>query len=271
MLTDRRPVQTSPLTARTLETLIRLSTAHAKARLSQLVEERDAEAAEEILRFALFKEVVKAASKSKRRKMRRSESDSESEDEDDEQASSDDEDEAERGPKRMEMPASQRKGGRRQPPRRGAGSRGGSPTASAAGSPASVGGAGANANADRMVVDDDEEETQEETQDTQSQTQLATSSAAAAATAVEGLTIPHERFALFKQRYASAMNSTFKSHTEVLFEDLLPALNEGLDLGDVFGNTEAQDALTTMSNQDNAILMFDADVVVSLSVNRVGT
>ncbi len=60
--------QTSPLTARTLETLIRLSTAHAKARLSSKVDERDAMAAEEILRFALFKEVMKPE-KRKRRKL----------------------------------------------------------------------------------------------------------------------------------------------------------------------------------------------------------
>ncbi|KAI5478455.1 minichromosome maintenance protein 3 [Pseudohyphozyma bogoriensis] len=53
---------TSPLTARTLETLIRLSTAHAKARLSTEVQEKDARAAGEILRFALFKEVVKPTS-----------------------------------------------------------------------------------------------------------------------------------------------------------------------------------------------------------------
>ncbi|OBT51629.1 hypothetical protein VE04_08113 [Pseudogymnoascus sp. 24MN13] len=48
--------KTSPMTVRTLETLIRLATAHAKARLSPIVEERDALAAEAILRFALFKE-----------------------------------------------------------------------------------------------------------------------------------------------------------------------------------------------------------------------
>ncbi|KAK0545831.1 MCM DNA helicase complex subunit [Tilletia horrida] len=65
--------RTSPLTARTLETLIRLATAHAKARLSREVEEEDAEAAEEILRFALFKEVVRpgrhgAGRSAKRRK-----------------------------------------------------------------------------------------------------------------------------------------------------------------------------------------------------------
>lgn len=59
--------RTSPMTARTLETLIRLATAHAKARLSSQIVERDAIAAEDILRFALFKEIVR----SERRKRRR--------------------------------------------------------------------------------------------------------------------------------------------------------------------------------------------------------
>ena len=60
--------RTSPLTVRTLETIIRLATAHAKARLSNRVEERDAAAAEAILRFALFKEVVEDESRKKRRR-----------------------------------------------------------------------------------------------------------------------------------------------------------------------------------------------------------
>ena len=59
--------KTSPMTARTLETLIRLSTAHAKARLSSRVEQRDAEAAEAILRFALFKEVVEDERRKRRK------------------------------------------------------------------------------------------------------------------------------------------------------------------------------------------------------------
>lgn len=60
--------RTSPLTVRSLETIIRLATAHAKSRLSSRVEERDAIAAEGILRFALFKEVVEDQSRKKRRK-----------------------------------------------------------------------------------------------------------------------------------------------------------------------------------------------------------
>ncbi|TFK30373.1 ATP dependent DNA helicase [Coprinopsis marcescibilis] len=59
--------KTSPLTARTLETLIRLSTAHAKARLSTKVEERDAIKAEEIMRFALFRQVPKRQRRKKRK------------------------------------------------------------------------------------------------------------------------------------------------------------------------------------------------------------
>jgi DNA replication licensing factor MCM3 len=63
--------KTSPMTVRTLETIIRLATAHAKARLSNRVEERDALAAESILRFALFKEVLEDdKAKAKRRKTR---------------------------------------------------------------------------------------------------------------------------------------------------------------------------------------------------------
>ncbi|KAK4204871.1 putative DNA replication licensing factor mcm3 [Triangularia verruculosa] len=81
--------KTSPMTVRTLETLIRLSTAHAKSRLSNRVEERDAIAAESILRFALFKEVIEDESRKKRRKTRpladeKSDSDSDSDSDGDE-------------------------------------------------------------------------------------------------------------------------------------------------------------------------------------------
>ncbi|KAE8452629.1 hypothetical protein EG329_013888 [Mollisiaceae sp. DMI_Dod_QoI] len=74
--------KTSPMTVRTLETIIRLATAHAKSRLSNRVQEVDAIAAEKILRFALFKEVIEDEKKSKRRKTRPLEDVSSSDDSD---------------------------------------------------------------------------------------------------------------------------------------------------------------------------------------------
>lgn len=73
--------RTAPITARTLETLIRLSTAHAKARLSSRVDEKDAKSAESILRFAMFKEVVEDERR-KRRKVTSFDEDSDSDDDD---------------------------------------------------------------------------------------------------------------------------------------------------------------------------------------------
>jgi len=94
------------LTARTLETLIRLATAHAKARLSPKVEERDASAAEDILRYALFKDVVKRQRRKKRKlnhggaSARRDDGEEGSDDEDDENS-----EEEEVPPERMMAPA----------------------------------------------------------------------------------------------------------------------------------------------------------------------
>ena len=87
--------RTAPMTARTLETLIRLATAHAKARLSNRVERKDAEVAEGILRFALFKEVV-PDERRKRRKTKYIDTMSTDEDDSDEDSDSRSEDEEDR-------------------------------------------------------------------------------------------------------------------------------------------------------------------------------
>ncbi|KIH86810.1 minichromosome maintenance protein 3 [Sporothrix brasiliensis 5110] len=89
--------RTSPMTVRTLETIIRLATAHAKSRLSNRVDERDALAAEAILRFALFKEVVEDESRRKKRKTRTvddAENAESGSDDDDDDESSDEGDDA---------------------------------------------------------------------------------------------------------------------------------------------------------------------------------
>ncbi|EPE08345.1 dna replication licensing factor mcm3 [Ophiostoma piceae UAMH 11346] len=84
--------RTSPMTVRTLETIIRLATAHAKSRLSSRVDERDALAAEAILRFALFKEVVEDQSRRKKRKMRPLEAETNAEESSDDSEDDDDDD-----------------------------------------------------------------------------------------------------------------------------------------------------------------------------------
>lgn len=100
------------MTARTLETLIRLATAHAKARLSPKVEERDASAAEDILRYALFKDVVRRQRRKKRKLNHGGASarrDGEGSD-DDEEEEEDDENSDEEGGEEVAVPPERMKG-----------------------------------------------------------------------------------------------------------------------------------------------------------------
>lgn len=66
-MVDSETARTQPVTARTLETLIRLSTAHAKARMVKTVTAHDAEAAIELVQYAYFKKVLEKEKKKRRR------------------------------------------------------------------------------------------------------------------------------------------------------------------------------------------------------------
>ncbi|XP_053605269.1 DNA replication licensing factor Mcm3 [Plodia interpunctella] len=74
---DSDVARTQPVTARTLETLIRLAAAHAKSRLSFQVSRADAAAAIDLVHYAYFKKVL---TKEKRRKRRASSDGEEAED-----------------------------------------------------------------------------------------------------------------------------------------------------------------------------------------------
>ncbi|KAL0274617.1 UNVERIFIED_CONTAM: hypothetical protein PYX00_002708 [Menopon gallinae] len=58
--------RTQPITARTLETLIRLSTAHAKARFSRTIDAVDAKAAVDLVQYAVFRKVLDKKDRRKR-------------------------------------------------------------------------------------------------------------------------------------------------------------------------------------------------------------
>ncbi|KAJ2162243.1 MCM DNA helicase complex subunit [Coemansia sp. RSA 552] len=97
---------TAPVTARTLETLIRLATAHAKLRLSASVDAQDAEVAKELLRFALFADKQAAPApkpaRSTRHKQKRART---SDDSESDQDMSSDEDEPDTGAAAAAAPA----------------------------------------------------------------------------------------------------------------------------------------------------------------------
>lgn len=216
------------MTARTLETLIRLSTAHAKARLSNRVDPKDAEAAEAILRFALFKEVVKED----RRKRRRTTAEPEAES--DEEESDDDNTPAQAAPVR---PA------RRTQRTNGAQSNGGHTDGQTNG----------HAHADDEEMQDtdtaatqlswasDRNESQLDSQ-TQTETQIPTPAPATALTS--------DRYHLFETRLSSLINTPVFGDDSCTTEDLLPEVNKTLSPEELFSPREMSQALEKMTEEN---------------------
>ncbi|KAK2758188.1 MCM DNA helicase complex subunit [Arachnomyces sp. PD_36] len=262
--------KTSPMTARTLETLIRLSTAHAKARLSSKVEEKDAKAAESILRFALFKEVVE----DERRKRRKTTNIP-----DDDDSSSESESDDER-PTRTGTPRSSRRTGLRDT--RSRGSRQPSRPSRA------------NGNDD----DDDDDEvaalydasprpsrtqssrqtrrSQDPTTQTESQMSMASSQPASQlvrsqtddedsqpqdATPAEPLA--PGRLAAFRQALGPLMDRVFasdESSVDALVEAVNSSIRRTIGGGDVFDRAEAVQALEVMNERNELMYLGDETV-----------
>ncbi|KAF9821811.1 hypothetical protein IEO21_00241 [Rhodonia placenta] len=216
--------RTSPLTARTLETLIRLATAQAKARLSPKVMEQDAMVAEELLRFALYREVLKRKRRTKRRlnngkSARRGSNDGEesSGDEDDDE---DDDETGPQSPSRMEEPQ-QAKGKEKAAPD--------------------------HQNADPVWGED--------SQDIQMQEP-------APAGITEDGRIRPERLKLFRTRLANLFATTLQDGEQFMFTDLLELINQGLPTEQLFGTAEATIACEVMGEAEE--LMLSGGVVYKI-------
>ncbi|GAA6051329.1 hypothetical protein JCM3770_004486 [Rhodotorula araucariae] len=247
--------RTAPMTVRALETLIRLSTAHAKARLSPDVMEEDAVAAEEILRYALYKEVVKVSkSGAKRRRLnkpRRGDQGSgdESSDDDDNE-SSDDEDDG-RGPKRMDMPA---KSTRANPAR-------GAKAASARGAASSPAAFSADGEEDYLLVGAQDGGMDDDDEAMAAMREAEADADGAAAAVVEGLAgvalgVDDARFHTFRTQLATARKSAaFRDTDEITLTSLVEAM-DGL-----FTTADAELCLERLSNEDDAILTYNAGVI----------
>ncbi|KAI8454097.1 minichromosome maintenance protein 3 [Phakopsora pachyrhizi] len=247
--------KTSPLTARTLETLIRLATAHAKARLSETVSVADAHGAEAILRFALFKEVLKTKKSggAKRRKKNNPKSskvgDSTSEEEDGESNESEvdgegdsDQELNENGLKDISKTRSPKNA--RYPSRRPKGADSTGPTFEPQLTNTQV--------ADGMELD--EEAGREPLRDASSILNTSTNNQSSEPVSTSSAYDSAERFKLFKNRLLEQF--IMKDESTIKFEDLLKLINQGLKIQLNFGPDESRKILEIM-NEDNSIMFSD--------------
>ncbi|CEH16256.1 mcm-domain-containing protein [Ceraceosorus bombacis] len=243
--------KTSPLTARTLETLIRLATAHAKSRLSHIVDERDAEAAEEILRFALFKEVIKQRRNNKRQRTGRGSrspaSDEESDEEEDDDATT--------------AKAADEYSGTGAYATRGA-ARGTNQQASSS-VPAGASPTGRRDASEPLEDEDAIQALREADQMGHGAAPhiVAPPAAAGAPGSAGGAALSDARLENFRERVAMAMASGGAMAEEETFtlDDALPIINQGLPAADLFSSSEALSAVQRM--HDDGQVMLDEGTI----------
>ncbi|KAJ3512798.1 hypothetical protein NLJ89_g3312 [Agrocybe chaxingu] len=220
-------VETSPLTARTLETLIRLATAHAKARLSAKVEQADATQAEEIMRFALFREVPKRQRRKKRKLNSGAAVRKGSDGSGDDESEEDSEDEQEpTSTERMTTPRF---------------------------TPRSAAAPAAQPPVDPIWGD--------ESQDVSMAVDELPPPAATTAPTPDG-TIRPERLQLFRSRVSKIFATRMQDEETIFLTDLLELVNEGLSTDTLYGTAEATRICEIMGENDE--LMISEGIVYKL-------
>ncbi|KAF9083984.1 MCM DNA helicase complex subunit [Mortierella sp. AD031] len=236
----------APATARTLETLIRIATAHAKARLSNFVQDQDAKAAIDILKFALFKEIPKSKSRSKRARLDQSMGDSDSDDSDD--------DDDERPNARASTSNTQRRTALTR------GNQGKTPLR-----------ASNNDQEDVEMMDvDGADEIEEELLATRRASRRSQASATShipsqgsstnqqpAGRYIPGGSIHPSRMELFKSRINNLIMS---SDEAVQFEDALSTVNKKLEINELFGPAEAKAILGKLNDENKLMFTEDGEI-----------
>lgn len=251
------------MTARTLETLIRLSAAHAKARLATEVKVEDAEIAVEILRFALYKEVMKRkrTAHRKKRKLNTGDATGRRGDEEDDEESDDEDSEEEEGEadKRMQVPQVEK-----------------AKSVSVRGSPAPPPPAPGPSRSQDPIWGAEESQTQ--TQDVDMDMGV---DGAAGPTEEGGirdercvilrrlkacvcgrtlrLTFTSHRYRVFRSRMSELWIQIFGEEASIEFAVVVTAVNNGLSTDDLFGSEEAFAALKRM--EDDGAIMFSDNMV----------